>query len=153
MTFAVQVEPEHPILIDKFLENAIELDVDAIADHTGQVVIGGIMEHIEQAGIHSGDSACSLPTISLPSSVLDKIRTWTVQLALALKVVGLMNIQFAVVGAHGYEPQVYILEANPRASRLNHLTGPHNFSHPSPLAPRPFLSFERDSSVIIPQMN
>jgi carbamoyl-phosphate synthase large subunit len=92
MIYAVQVEPEHPILIDKFLENAIEVDVDAIADHTGKVVIGGIMEHIEQAGIHSGDSACSLPTISLPPPVLDKIRTWTVQLAQALKVIGLMNI-------------------------------------------------------------
>ena len=117
MTFAVQVEPDHPILIDKFLENAIEVDVDAIADHTGKVVIGGIMEHIEQAGIHSGDSACSLPSVSLPPAVLDRIRTWTVQLAKALKVVGLMNIQFAVVGAQGYSPQVYILEANPRASR------------------------------------
>ncbi|AFZ33087.1 carbamoyl-phosphate synthase large subunit [Gloeocapsa sp. PCC 7428] len=117
MTFAVQVEPDHPILIDKFLENAIEVDVDAIADTTGKVVIGGIMEHIEQAGIHSGDSACSLPAISLPSSVLNKIRTWTVQLAQRLQVVGLMNIQFAVVGAHSYNPQVYILEANPRASR------------------------------------
>ncbi|HEY9902916.1 MAG TPA: carbamoyl-phosphate synthase large subunit [Candidatus Sericytochromatia bacterium] len=117
MTFAVQVEPDHPILIDKFLENAIEVDVDAIADHTGKVVIGGIMEHIEQAGIHSGDSACSLPSVSLPPAVLDRIRTWTVQLAKALKVIGLMNIQFAVVGAQGYSPQVYILEANPRASR------------------------------------
>ncbi|MDB9445088.1 carbamoyl-phosphate synthase large subunit [Anabaena sp. CS-542/02] len=117
MTFAVQVEPEHPILIDKFLENAIEVDVDAIADHTGNVVIGGIMEHIEQAGIHSGDSACSLPSISLSPAVLQQIRTWTVQLAQALSVVGLMNIQFAVVGAQGYSPQVYILEANPRASR------------------------------------
>ena len=117
MTFAVQVEPDHPILIDKFLENAIEVDVDAIADTTKRVVIGGIMEHIEQAGIHSGDSACSLPTISLPAAVLDKIRTWTVQLAQALKVIGLMNIQFAVVGAHSYNPQVYIIEANPRASR------------------------------------
>jgi carbamoyl-phosphate synthase large subunit len=117
MTFAVQIEPEHPILIDKFLENAIEVDVDAIADHTGMVVIGGIMEHIEQAGIHSGDSACSLPVVSLPPAVVDKIRTWTVQLAKALKVVGLMNIQFAVVGTQGYSPQVYILEANPRASR------------------------------------
>ncbi|MBE9053834.1 carbamoyl-phosphate synthase large subunit [Nostocales cyanobacterium LEGE 11386] len=117
MTFAVQVEPEHPILIDKFLENAIEVDVDAIADHTGRVVIGGIMEHIEQAGIHSGDSACSLPSISLSPAVLTQIRTWTVQLAQALSVVGLMNIQFAVVGAQGYSPQVYILEANPRASR------------------------------------
>ncbi|WP_341526516.1 carbamoyl-phosphate synthase large subunit [Nostoc sp. UHCC 0302] len=117
MTFAVLVEPEHPILIDKFLENAIEVDVDAIADHTGRVVIGGIMEHIEQAGIHSGDSACSLPSISLSPAVLNQIRTWTVQLAQELSVVGLMNIQFAVVGAQGYSPQVYILEANPRASR------------------------------------
>mgnify|MGYP003326273863 FL=1 len=117
MTFAVQVEPEHPILIDKFLENAIEVDVDAIADHTGNVVIGGIMEHIEQAGIHSGDSACTLPSISLSKAVLDQIRLWTVQLAQALSVVGLMNIQFAIVGNNSYSPQVYILEANPRASR------------------------------------
>ena len=72
MTFAVQVEPEHPILIDKFLENATEVDVDAIADSTGKVVIGGIMEHIEQAGIHSGDSACALPTISLPQAILQR---------------------------------------------------------------------------------
>jgi carbamoyl-phosphate synthase large subunit len=99
------------------LENAIEVDVDAIADHTGRVVIGGIMEHIEQAGIHSGDSACSLPSISLSPAVLHQIRTWTVELAKALSVVGLMNIQFAVVGANSYSPQVYILEANPRASR------------------------------------
>jgi len=112
MTYAVQVEPDHPILIDKFLENAIEVDVDAIADHTGQVVIGGIMEHIEQAGIHSGDSACSIPTISLSPNALEIIRIWTIQLAKALKVIGLMNIQFAVQGE-----QVYILEANPRASR------------------------------------
>jgi carbamoyl-phosphate synthase large subunit len=112
MTYAVQVEPDHPILIDKFLENAIEVDVDAIADQTGQVVIGGVMEHIEQAGIHSGDSACSIPTISLSQDVLTIIRNWTVQLAQALKVIGLMNIQFAVQG-----DQVYILEANPRASR------------------------------------
>ncbi len=117
MTFAVLVEPEHPILIDKFLENAIEVDVDAIADHVGKVVIGGIMEHIEQAGIHSGDSACTLPAISLSQAVLTQIRAWTVQLAQALKVVGLMNIQFAVVGSQTYSPQVYILEANPRASR------------------------------------
>ncbi|PMB52753.1 carbamoyl phosphate synthase large subunit [Fischerella thermalis CCMEE 5201] len=117
MTFAVQVEPEHPILIDKFLENAIEVDVDAIADHTGRVVIGGVMEHIEQAGIHSGDSACSLPAISLSAAVLNQIRQWTVQLAQALNVVGLMNIQFAVAGSQTESPQVYILEANPRASR------------------------------------
>jgi len=117
MGYAVLVEPEHPILIDKFLENAIEVDVDAIADQTGRVVIGGIMEHIEQAGIHSGDSACALPSISLPPAVLTQIRTWTVELAKALNVIGLMNIQFAVVGTQTYSPQVYILEANPRASR------------------------------------
>jgi carbamoyl-phosphate synthase large subunit len=112
MTFAVQVEPEHPILIDKFLENAIEVDVDAIADQTGAVVIGGIMEHIEQAGIHSGDSACSVPHTSLSPTVIETIRTATHQLARALNVVGLMNIQYAVQGE-----TVYILEANPRASR------------------------------------
>ncbi|MBE9213866.1 carbamoyl-phosphate synthase large subunit [Plectonema cf. radiosum LEGE 06105] len=117
MTFAVLVEPEHPILIDKFLENATEVDVDAIADSTGKVVIGGIMEHIEQAGIHSGDSACALPTISLPQGILNQIRTSTIKLAQALKVVGLMNVQFAIVGVQTYSPQVYILEANPRASR------------------------------------
>jgi carbamoyl-phosphate synthase large subunit len=112
MTYAVQVEPDHPILIDKFLENAIEVDVDAIADATGMVTIGGIMEHIEQAGIHSGDSACSLPYVSLSDATVATIRQWTVQLAQALKVIGLMNIQFAVQGE-----QVYIIEANPRASR------------------------------------
>jgi carbamoyl-phosphate synthase large subunit len=112
MTYAVQVEPDHPILIDKFLENAIEVDIDALADSTGAVVIGGLMEHIEQAGIHSGDSACSIPHTSLPDSVLATIRQWTVKLAKALNVIGLMNIQYAVQGE-----QVYILEANPRASR------------------------------------
>ncbi|NJN23588.1 MAG: carbamoyl-phosphate synthase large subunit, partial [Acaryochloridaceae cyanobacterium RL_2_7] len=112
MTYAVQVEPDHPILIDKFLENAIEVDVDAIADSTKKVVIGGIMEHIEQAGIHSGDSACSLPTLSLSDSALETIRQWSIQLAKELNVVGLMNLQFAVQGE-----QVYIIEANPRASR------------------------------------
>jgi carbamoyl-phosphate synthase large subunit len=112
MVYAVQVEPDHPILVDKFLENAIEVDVDAIADATGMVVIGGIMEHIEQAGIHSGDSACSLPSVSLSEQVLAKIRQWTMELARSLKVIGLMNIQFAVQGE-----QVFIIEANPRASR------------------------------------
>ena len=112
MTYAVNVEPEHPILIDKFLENAIEVDVDAVADATGKVVIGGIMEHIEEAGVHSGDSACSIPFTSLSDNVLANIRTSTVKLAKALKVVGLMNIQYAVQGE-----TVYILEANPRASR------------------------------------
>ncbi|MGK7932631.1 MAG: carbamoyl-phosphate synthase large subunit [Microcystaceae cyanobacterium] len=112
MTYAVQIEPDHPILIDKFLENAIEVDVDALSDPTGKVVIGGIMEHIEEAGVHSGDSACSVPFTTLSPSVLETLRKWTVQLANALNVVGLMNIQYAVQGE-----QVYILEANPRASR------------------------------------
>ncbi|MEL6937698.1 MAG: carbamoyl-phosphate synthase large subunit [Cyanobacteria bacterium J06598_1] len=112
MTTAVQVEPDHPILIDKFLQNAIEVDVDAVADHTGHTVIGGIMEHIEQAGIHSGDSACSLPTVTLTEAALTTIRDWTFKLAKRLKVIGLMNIQYAIQG-----DQVFIIEANPRASR------------------------------------
>lgn len=112
MTFAVQVEPDHPILIDKFLENAIEVDVDAIADKTGAVVIGGIMEHIEQAGIHSGDSACSIPTQTLSEAALNRLRDWTEKLAKRLNVIGLMNVQYAVQGE-----LVYIIEANPRASR------------------------------------
>ncbi|KFF42127.1 MAG: carbamoylphosphate synthase large subunit [Candidatus Atelocyanobacterium thalassa isolate SIO64986] len=112
MNYAIQVEPDHPILIDKFLEDAIEVDVDALCDKTGMVVIGGIMEHIEQAGIHSGDSACSIPFITLSQKVLNIIRGWTSQLANSLKVIGLINIQYAVQGE-----EVYILEANPRASR------------------------------------
>lgn len=112
MTYAVNVEPDHPILVDKFLENAIEVDVDAVTDATGKVVIGGIMEHIEEAGVHSGDSACSIPYTSLSENVLSTIRTSTIKLAQALKVIGLMNIQYAVQGE-----TVYILEANPRASR------------------------------------
>ena len=112
MTTAVQVEPDHPILIDKFLANAVEVDVDAVCDQTGNAVIGGIMEHIEQAGIHSGDSACSLPTVTLSDAALATIRDWTYKLAKRLKVVGLMNIQYAIQG-----DTVYIIEANPRASR------------------------------------
>jgi carbamoyl-phosphate synthase large subunit len=116
MTYAVQVEPDHPILVDQYLENAIEVDVDAIADATGHVVIGGIMEHIEQAGIHSGDSACSIPTVTLGPDTLETIRTWTTKLAKALNVVGLMNVQYAIQGTVEGDV-VYILEANPRASR------------------------------------
>jgi len=112
MTYAVQVEPDHPILIDQFLENAVEVDVDSLTDKDGNVVIGGIMEHIEQAGIHSGDSACSLPTQTLSKAALDTIRTWTIALAKRLNVVGLMNVQYATQG-----DTVYIIEANPRASR------------------------------------
>ena len=115
---AILIEPEHPILIDQFLEGAIEVDVDAIADRQGNVTIGGIMEHIEEAGIHSGDSACAIPTFSLPQSVLSQIQQWTIQLARKLQVVGLMNVQYAVqLSADGKTSQVYILEANPRASR------------------------------------
>ncbi|MEM9568646.1 MAG: carbamoyl-phosphate synthase large subunit, partial [Cyanobacteria bacterium P01_E01_bin.34] len=109
---AVEVDPERPILVDKFLENAVEVDVDAIADKTGAVTIGGIMEHIEQAGIHSGDSACILPTRTLSAEVLQTIRDWTRKLAQKLGVVGLMNVQYAVK-----DDCVYVLEANPRASR------------------------------------
>jgi carbamoyl-phosphate synthase large subunit len=116
---AILIEPEHPILIDQFLEGAIEVDVDAIADQTGHVVIGGIMEHIEEAGIHSGDSACCIPTFSLSEQVLTIIREWTIKLAKRLKVIGLMNIQFAVQvnPNNSKQEKVYILEANPRASR------------------------------------
>ncbi len=109
---AVEVDPERPILVDKFLENAVEVDVDAIADRAGAVTVGGIMEHIEQAGIHSGDSACILPTRTLSAEVLQTIRDWTHKLAQKLGVVGLMNVQYAVK-----DDCVYVLEANPRASR------------------------------------
>lgn len=112
MSTDVIVESEHPVLIDHFLDNATEIDVDAVADMHGNVVIGGIMEHIEAAGIHSGDSACSLPTISIPYNAMVTIRSWTTALAKRLGVVGLMNVQWAVQGE-----DVYILEANPRASR------------------------------------
>ena len=108
---ALEVSPEKPILIDKFLEDAVEIEVDALCDGE-EVVIGGIMEHIEEAGIHSGDSACVLPPISVPKETIDTIVDYTKKLALALKVVGLINIQYAVKGN-----KVYILEANPRASR------------------------------------
>jgi carbamoyl-phosphate synthase large subunit len=112
---AFVVAQGQPVLIDRFLEDAIEVDVDCIAD--GQdVVIAGIMQHIEEAGVHSGDSACALPTYSLSQPVLDEIRQATVALAKRLKVVGLMNIQFAVK-TEGGQSSVYILEANPRASR------------------------------------
>jgi carbamoyl-phosphate synthase large subunit len=119
MRRAIIIEPEHPVLIDQFLEGAIEVDVDAIADQLGNVTIGGIMEHIEEAGIHSGDSACSIPTFSLPPEVLATIRKWTISLAKSLNVVGLMNIQYAVQLNNNNlkESKVFILEANPRASR------------------------------------
>jgi len=113
MKTAVLISPEHPILIDSFLDEAIEIDVDALCDGT-DVVIGGIMEHIEEAGIHSGDSACSLPPYSISPEIVAEIRRQTVLMALELNVKGLMNVQFAVKGT-----VVYILEVNPRASRTS----------------------------------
>ena len=111
MTRAVEASPEHPVLVDKFLDGAIEVDVDCVSD--GETfVIAGVMEHIEEAGIHSGDSACSLPPYSLDKKILDEIRRETKALAKELKVVGLMNVQFAIK-----DGVVYILEVNPRASR------------------------------------
>jgi len=112
MRQAVQLSPTHPILIDKFLEDAFEIDVDALADGTGAVVIGGIMEHIEQAGIHSGDSSCVVPPHQLKAEHIETIRDYTRRVARALKVIGLMNAQFAIK-----DDVVYVLEVNPRASR------------------------------------
>jgi len=111
MRRAVEASPERPVLIDKFLEDAIEIDVDAIADGH-QCVIGGIMEHIEEAGIHSGDSACVLPSFSLSDDELDQVRDATKQLAMELNVIGLLNVQFAI-----RNDVLYVLEVNPRASR------------------------------------
>jgi len=101
-----------PLLIDEFLADAVELDVDVVADHTGAVVVGGVMEHIEEAGIHSGDSACALPPYSLPADLVDEVKRQARLLATELAVVGLMNTQFAIHGG-----VVYVLEVNPRASR------------------------------------
>ena len=112
MREAVQVDPDQPVLIDQYLENATEVDVDALCDESGQVVIGGLMEHIEPAGIHSGDSACCLPSVSLKPEALATIRQWSADLARSLQVQGLINLQFAVC-----HDEVYIIEANPRASR------------------------------------
>ncbi|MBI5847767.1 MAG: carbamoyl-phosphate synthase large subunit [Nitrospirae bacterium] len=107
----VKASPEHPILVDKYLDDAIEVDVDALSDGT-DVIIGGVMEHIEEAGIHSGDSACSLPPYSLSKEIIDEIKRQSKELALELGVIGLMNVQFAVK-----KDEIYILEVNPRGSR------------------------------------
>ncbi|WP_413293891.1 carbamoyl-phosphate synthase large subunit [Prochlorococcus sp. MIT 0603] len=117
MTKAVKVEPDHPVLIDQYLENAIEVDVDALSDSEGNVVIAGLMEHIEPAGIHSGDSACCLPSISLSKMSIEVITKWTTSLAHSLNVVGLINLQFAVQKDDKGIEKVFIIEANPRASR------------------------------------
>ena len=111
MQHAVKASPEHPVLIDDFLNDATEIDVDALSDGF-EVVIGGVMEHIEEAGIHSGDSACSLPAFSLPPDTIDEIKKQTIALAKELNVIGLINIQFAVQNG-----EIYIIEVNPRASR------------------------------------
>ena len=111
MTNAVDASPDKPILVDKFLEDAIEVDVDCIADGH-RVVLGGIMEHIEEAGIHSGDSSCVIPPYSLSLEIQKEIETATKAMAKELGVVGLMNVQYAIKG-----DQVYVIEVNPRASR------------------------------------
>ncbi|MEI6668069.1 MAG: carbamoyl-phosphate synthase large subunit [Acidobacteriota bacterium] len=112
MTTAVDASPDHPVLIDRFLEDAFELDIDAVADATGAVLIGGVMEHIEEAGIHSGDSSCVVPPYLVAERHLETIRDYTRRIARALGVVGLMNAQYAIKA-----DTVYVLEVNPRASR------------------------------------
>ncbi|HKV77463.1 MAG TPA: hypothetical protein VJP02_04950, partial [Candidatus Sulfotelmatobacter sp.] len=122
MQEAVEYSHDRPVLIDRFLEDAIEVDVDALSDGE-DVVIGGIMQHIEEAGIHSGDSSCVLPAVDIPQHLLERMREYTFKLAKALKVVGLMNIQFAIPRRNGGSGngseggKVYVLEVNPRASR------------------------------------
>jgi carbamoyl-phosphate synthase large subunit len=122
MKQAVEYSQDRPVLIDKFLEDAIEVDVDALSDGE-DVVIGGIMQHIEEAGIHSGDSSCVLPAVDIPEPLLKRMREYTFKLARALKVIGLMNVQFAIPRGNGpknnghHEAKVYVLEVNPRASR------------------------------------
>jgi len=112
ITRATDISPEHPVLVDRFLDDAIEIDVDALVDATGEVYLGGIMEHIEEAGIHSGDSACALPPITLASADVAKVRSYTEAIARAIGVRGLLNVQYALK-----DDALYVLEANPRASR------------------------------------
>ena len=116
MREAVKVSHDSPVLLDRFLNDAIECDVDCIRDVAGKTLIGGVMEHIEQAGVHSGDSACSLPPYSLSAATVDEIKRQTAAMAQALNVVGLMNVQFAIQNIDGQDV-IYVLEVNPRASR------------------------------------
>jgi carbamoyl-phosphate synthase large subunit len=116
MREAVKVSNDSPVLLDRFLNDAIECDVDAIRDHTGRVFIGGVMEHIEQAGVHSGDSACSLPPYYLKQATIDELKRQTAAMAQGLNVIGLMNVQFAIQEVDGQDV-IYVLEVNPRASR------------------------------------
>ncbi|HRF83493.1 MAG: carbamoyl-phosphate synthase large subunit [Xanthomonadales bacterium] len=114
---AVKVSNDSPVLLDRFLDNAVEVDVDLIADAQGNTLIGGVMEHIEEAGVHSGDSSCSLPPYSLSAATQDELRRQVVELAKALNVVGLMNTQFAIQANEDGHDTIYLLEVNPRASR------------------------------------
>lgn len=114
---AVKVSNDSPVLLDRFLDNAVEVDVDIIADREGHVLIGGVMEHIEEAGVHSGDSSCSLPPYSLSAATQEKLREQVVALAKALKVVGLMNTQFAIQTDAEGNDTIFLIEVNPRASR------------------------------------
>ncbi len=114
---AVKVSNDSPVLLDRFLDNAVEVDVDTIADADGNVFVGGIMEHIEEAGVHSGDSSCSLPPYSLSAQTQDKLREQVAQMARELKVIGLMNTQFAIQIDENQDEHIFILEVNPRASR------------------------------------
>jgi carbamoyl-phosphate synthase large subunit len=117
MRDAVKVSNDSPVLLDRFLDHAVEVDVDVIADKDGNVLIGGVMEHIEEAGVHSGDSSCSLPPYSLSAATQDRLREQVVALARALKVVGLMNTQFAIQQEADGSDTIFLLEVNPRASR------------------------------------
>ena len=117
MREAVKVSNDSPVLLDRFLDNAVEVDIDVVADADGQVLIGGVMEHIEEAGVHSGDSSCSLPPYSLSPGTQARLREQVVALARALGVVGLMNTQFAVQVGEDGEDRIFLLEVNPRASR------------------------------------
>ncbi|HEY4529430.1 MAG TPA: carbamoyl-phosphate synthase large subunit [Luteimonas sp.] len=117
MREAVKVSNDSPVLLDRFLDNAIEVDIDVIADADGQVLVGGVMEHIEEAGVHSGDSSCSLPPYSLSEDTKARLREQVAALARELKVVGLMNTQFAVQTSEEGEDTIFLLEVNPRASR------------------------------------
>ncbi|MDI1253347.1 carbamoyl-phosphate synthase large subunit [Thermomonas sp.] len=117
MREAVKVSHDSPVLLDRFLDNAVEVDVDVIADSTGNVLVGGVMEHIEEAGVHSGDSSCSLPPYSLSADTQAKLREQVVMLAKALNVIGLMNTQFAVQTDADGNDTIFLLEVNPRASR------------------------------------
>ena len=116
MREAVKVSNDSPVLLDRFLSDAIECDVDAVRDAQGQVFIGGVMEHIEQAGVHSGDSACSLPPYYLSAATVEELKRQTRALAQGLSVVGLMNVQFAIQESESGDV-IYVLEVNPRASR------------------------------------